>query len=513
MKKNKGYTLVELLVAMVVLVIVLMEVYMVMNSGSKVYEHGSVDVALQTEAQQTILELEDLIIDVNSDIIYTPQSGTVSENGTLTIVNHDDTYIIKYATDTKRSALGYGTLTYQHNTAGSTGTAMPLSDYVQYFYVDTSQISTHSGDSVVLSLKMYNGTYSYGASKEVFLRNKLGTGNGGGGAPSNDFDYDLLVLRYKDDYDLSDMNYECDGEACTYFVWEDASGSSFTTNMQDPSVTYYLTANKDLKCGTSINTSWDLSGSARVWGYKDAATSVSNPSKHCVIQVKTDPVGCGNTDEFNSVAYFNWYQASTINGVCMTQIYGIDVNSAVKADYYMEYAPKGATINASARGTVLERDSGTQIQSLGVNKTNATLDANLTTPINAENSDYPVSANPIFTAVLFDESGPNNKIYPDNAGGGSYSNLRGKQYVFMDCDQNTFCTFNHKQWTDVQIDTFESANEKFYGYADIEFPSSHHLRFPIYGILSGTDADADTARDITLGWVKYGTNSYTIDAH
>ena len=57
MKKNKGYTLVELLVAMVVLVIVLMEVYMVMNSGSKVYEHGSIDVALQTEAQQAILNV------------------------------------------------------------------------------------------------------------------------------------------------------------------------------------------------------------------------------------------------------------------------------------------------------------------------------------------------------------------------------------------------------------------------------------------------------------------------
>jgi prepilin-type N-terminal cleavage/methylation domain-containing protein len=96
MKKNKGYSLVELLVAMVVLIIVLMEVYMVMNSGSKVYEHGSIDVALQTEAQQTILELEDLIIDVNSDIIYTPKSLSVSQNGTLKIVNHDDTYIIRY---------------------------------------------------------------------------------------------------------------------------------------------------------------------------------------------------------------------------------------------------------------------------------------------------------------------------------------------------------------------------------------------------------------------------------
>ena len=511
MRKNKGYTLVELLVAMVVLVIVLMEVYMVMNSGSKVYEHGSVDVALQTEAQQTLLELEDLIIDVNSDITYTPQSGTVSENGTLTIVNHGDTYVIRYdGSDPKRAALGYGTLKYKHVVGAASATEIPLSDYVQYFYVDTSQISGHTGNSVVLSLKMNNGTYTYGASKEVFLRNKLGTGNGGGGTPTNDYDYDLVALRYKD-YDLSDMNYEKDGDPCTYFVWEDASGTTFTTNMQDPSATYAMTSNKDLKCNSTTNTDWGVSGAARIWGYKDAATSTSNPSKHCVIQVTTDPVGCGNKDEFNSVAYFNWYQASTINGVCMTQIYGIDVNSAVKANYYMEYAPKGATINATARGTVLERDSGTPLQALTVSKTNATLDANLTTPINAENSDYPVSANPIFTAVLFDESGPNNKIYPDNAGGGSYSNLRGKQYVYMDVAQNTFCTFNHKQWTDVQIDTFESANEKFYGYADIEFPNSHHLKFPIYGILSGTDADADTARDITLGWVKYGAGNFTID--
>ena len=511
MKKNKGYTLVELLVAMVVLVIVLMEVYMVMNSGSKVYERGSVDVALQTEAQQTILELEDLIIDVNSDIIYTPQSGTVSENGTLTIVNHDDTYIIKYVTDAKRSALGYGTLTYQHNTAGSTGTAMPLSDYVQYFYVDTSQISTHSGDSVVLSLKMNNGTYTYGASKEVFLRNKLGTGNGGGGAPSNDFDYDLLALRYKvGDYDLSDMNYECDGEACTYFVWEDATGSNFTTNMQDPSVTYYLTANKELKCGTTINTDWSLTGSARVWGYKDAATSVSNPSKHCVIQVKTDPVGCGITDETKSIAYFNWYQASSIDAVCQTQVYGIDVNSAVKANYYMEYANKGANITNTVRGTVLEKADGTQIQSINVNKTNSTIDTILSTP-NSENRNYPVSAHPVFAARLIgDGTGGGNKfpVYPDNAGSGPYSNLCGAQYVYMDGDQNTFCTFNSGHWTDVQVANFDNANEKFYGYADIEFPSSHNLSFPIYGLFIGTDADTDAARGIAYRWANPIIKSY-----
>lgn len=500
MRKNKGYTLVELLVAMVVLVIVLMEVYMVMNSGSKVYERGSVDVALQTEAQQTILELEDLIIDVNSDIIYTPQSASVSENGTLTIVNHDDTYIIKYVTDAKRSALGYGTLTYQHNTAGSTGTAMPLSDYVQYFYVDTSQISTHSGDSIVLSLKMNNGTYTYGASKEVFLRNKLGTGNGGGGAPSNDFDYDLLALRYKDgDYDLSDMNFECDGEACTYFVWEDASGSSFTTNMQDPSVTYYLTANKELKCGTTINTDWSLTGSARVWGYKDAATSVSNPSKHCVIQVKTDPVGCGITDETKSVAYFNWYTQSSIDAVCQTQVYGIDVNSAVEANYYMEYAADTATITNTVRGTILKNgNTGNEIQCLNVHETNTSVDDILSTP-NSENNNYPICAKPIFAAKLIDGKYP---VHPDNAGAGSYSNICGNQYVYMDGAQNTFCTFNSKQWTDIQLETFNNANEKFYGYADIEFPNSHHLSFPIYGIFVGTDSVTEAAQPIVFKWAK-----------
>lgn len=499
MKKNKGYTLVELLVAMVVLVIVLMEVYMVMNNGSKVYERGSVDVALQTEAQQAILELEDLIIDVNSDIIYTPQSAVVSENGTLKIVNHSDTYIIKYVTDTQRSALGYGKLTYQHNVGATSGNAIPLSDYVQYFYVDTSQIATHTGDSVVLSLKMCNGTYSYGASKEVFLRNKLGTGNGGGGTPSNDFDYDLLALRYKvGDYDLSDMNFECDGEPCTYFVWEDATGSSFTTNMQDPGVNYSLTSNKDLKCNATTNTTWSVSCNARVWGFKDAATSVSNPSKHCVIQVSTDPVGCGITDETKSVAYFNFYTQSSINGVCQTQVYGIDVNSAVKANYYMEYAADTATINNVTRGTVLEKADGTQIQCLNVAKNNTT-NSKMSTPC-TENGNKPVCSNAVCAAELFHSKFP---VYPDNIPGGSnYSNLCGDQYVYMDADQNTFCTFNNDHWTDVRFEQFDNANEKFYGYADIEFPSSHNLSFPIYGVVVGNDSTVDSIRPIICKWAK-----------
>lgn len=501
MKKNKGYSLVELLIGMVVLVIVLMEVYMVMDNGSKVYSKGSADVALQTEAQQTILQLEDLIIDVNSDIKYTPPVGGISENGTLSISNNDGTvYTISFnGSDPKRAALNYGQLMYTRTDPSGTSGTIPLSDYVSMFYVDTSQIETNTGNTVVLSLKMSNGTYSYSTSKEVFLRNKLGVSSNSYGPSSSGGDYDLTVLRYKE-YDLSDMLFEYDGDVCTYFVWEDDTGTSFTTNMADPSNRWSITSNDHLKCNANTNKTWNVSGSTKIWGYKDAAMSTSDPTKHCVILITTDPVGCGLKDANNSVAYMNWYSSSSIAGVCMTQVYGIDVNSALTVDFNMEYANKSTSINASSvEGTnmnILEGE-GTPLTKTGIKK--------LTSDGNPDNASITHCASPIFGYKVW--SGQK-KVYPDNIAGPDYTLICGDQYIYMDGIQNTFCSYNGSEWISPNcfFDKFNNlGNEKFFGYCVIHFQDGKDLRFPVYGLFVG-DAATDSYRDISFKWAGLATH-------
>ena len=81
MKNNKGYTLVELLVSMVVLMMVLTEVYIVMNNGSNVYNKGSYDVSLQTKAQQALMHLEDILIDANESVPEKRSERTENESG------------------------------------------------------------------------------------------------------------------------------------------------------------------------------------------------------------------------------------------------------------------------------------------------------------------------------------------------------------------------------------------------------------------------------------------------
>ena len=82
-----------------------------------------------------------------------------------------------------------------------------------------------------------------------------------------------------------------------------------------------------------------------------------------------------------------------------------------------------------------------------------------------------------------------------------------KSFIEEESDNiKVFCTFNNDHWTDIHLDTFDNANEKFYGYADIEFPSSHHLSFPIYGVVVGNDSSVDAIRPIVCKWAKIASH-------
>ena len=66
--QRKGFTLVEMIVAMAVLAIVLGEIGVVLTNTTKIYSKGSYEIFLQGEAQQAVQSIEELMLDATKEI-------------------------------------------------------------------------------------------------------------------------------------------------------------------------------------------------------------------------------------------------------------------------------------------------------------------------------------------------------------------------------------------------------------------------------------------------------------
>lgn len=92
-KDRKGLTLVELICAVAILGVISATVGGAMVVATHTYRSGTIETAMQSEAQFTINSIESLIIDATNTVEY---SGNV-----LTITNVDYTYVITYDTVAK----------------------------------------------------------------------------------------------------------------------------------------------------------------------------------------------------------------------------------------------------------------------------------------------------------------------------------------------------------------------------------------------------------------------------
>ncbi len=76
MEKNQGFTLIELLVTIAILSIVLTGVATIMVTGSKSFAKGNADANMQSQAQLSVNQMEDMIIDTNGGIDYVDNGGS-----------------------------------------------------------------------------------------------------------------------------------------------------------------------------------------------------------------------------------------------------------------------------------------------------------------------------------------------------------------------------------------------------------------------------------------------------
>ncbi|MGN0131745.1 MAG: PilW family protein [Lachnospiraceae bacterium] len=189
---NKGFSLVEILVAMAILGVVSLAIYSFMNTGARLYQKTSSDADIQTEAQLVANSISDLIIDCEINISYGPTvsdripeyKGTVSGSGLPGGSNPDADNILEIDNNNYQFLIipdGENLFYLERRAqAGSDvyeaydlSKAQLLAENVTDFSVDLSRVTGKSKNIVTFSLTYERGGRRYSGNYQVNLRNSV----------------------------------------------------------------------------------------------------------------------------------------------------------------------------------------------------------------------------------------------------------------------------------------------------------------------------------------------------
>ena len=162
-KDSRGLTLVELICAIAILSIITATVGGAMVVATNSYRQGTVESALQQEAQFTANAIESLIIDVTKSVEWNSTTNTMS-------IKNDDSnfYLITFNE-------GSHQLMYTQTVNGVMSPAELLADHVSGFTVDASDFKFSR--NVHLTISMENEGSKYTTVYNVTSRNNPNEGN------------------------------------------------------------------------------------------------------------------------------------------------------------------------------------------------------------------------------------------------------------------------------------------------------------------------------------------------
>ncbi|MBP3297943.1 MAG: type II secretion system protein, partial [Lachnospiraceae bacterium] len=343
MKRNKGYTLVEMIVAVAVLLIVLAELGSLMVNSQHLYRNGFYELNMQENAQQVIQQVQDLMMNTagkSTDGSYTgsierapskPGGDTGIESDIITITtkireidgagNAKNSYIdVVYrigrdidfgetteylGTNSGGKDMRYSNLmlevTKTDTLGNSTTERVPMAEGVRAIHLTAMdgaetdseghpvKIITNytTADLVTLTVEMQNQQYSYTASGETYLRNQPGSGGPNidpdGGSTGGDVNINVLRVHQ---YDLTDYV----PEEYVKFKWADDVPTS-------TKALYTLTESGALNCnGLDAPGKWsNPKVEATIWAaaLKSDGTPDWDESKCQEIKIHTLPVSTG----------------------------------------------------------------------------------------------------------------------------------------------------------------------------------------------------------------------------
>lgn len=182
--KNKGYTLIELLLAMAIMGIVMAQIGSIIYSTTNLYRRGTGEVTLQSDAQQVIKLFEELAVDCNGSVTAGPnfvkiENKAVNYGGSAPV--DAVTYVFTLDPMTKKL-----TLTVSSPAGSVTPVPQLVAENVKTFSLTTDSTFSYSSKAL-LTVEMekdidnHGTVYEYTATKDIYFRNHLGADDKGDG--------------------------------------------------------------------------------------------------------------------------------------------------------------------------------------------------------------------------------------------------------------------------------------------------------------------------------------------
>jgi len=170
---NRGFTLVELIVSLVIFSIVVTAVFGFMLAGSHSYTRTMATLNMDLQSTLTLKQLSEYIIDCNACITF--------EDNTLYVVNFDEqastytAHVFKYLDDSIYYGTGSATLS-----GGRYVFTVPadnlLADGVSAFFVTPVTTDGLHISSTVVSIRFARNAATYTAKRTIALRNQPAIG-------------------------------------------------------------------------------------------------------------------------------------------------------------------------------------------------------------------------------------------------------------------------------------------------------------------------------------------------
>ena len=199
-KNQKGFTIVELIIAVAILAVVTLAVCGFIVVGSRSYTSANTDIMLQQEAQLALNQISDVIIDTTDSISYSvgtsggmqnvlkdSEYGGEATDKCLVVVNRNDTdsnnhnpsYWFYWSKPDETIYFNEvpavnSTMTPDEIQAGFAGADTDkavLAEHVTDLSIDISQFEANR--VVMISMTLRNGNREYSTSNNVTVRNKI----------------------------------------------------------------------------------------------------------------------------------------------------------------------------------------------------------------------------------------------------------------------------------------------------------------------------------------------------
>ncbi len=273
-RKNSGFTLVELVIVMAIMGILGLAVTGFIGTSTKQYKYATKDVDLQYEAQLTMNQIGDLIIDAQKGVKYepatvaapvevasaNPEAGYIatasaeevsseeasseqsSSDSKLIIYNKDCTYNIIYRSSEHKIYLRKDTLDPATGAvkADGQGKESLMAENVTGFTPDLSEAESKNSVGIVVDFKA--GDKKYTSKQNFTMRNKVPTG--------------------------ADVEYVAPAEPISvhiYYGGRDVSGQSISYVRKDNSNVLEFTSKILGGNNPSQEVTWSYTGRAATW--------------------------------------------------------------------------------------------------------------------------------------------------------------------------------------------------------------------------------------------------------